>query len=43
MTNFPRPPFNTPQQPMPGLTEAMSPVPDHGEHRSKTYRMENGN
>src|SRR5882762_270414 len=32
MTNFPRPPFDTPQQPMPGLTNGMSPVPDHGEH-----------
>jgi NAD(P)-dependent dehydrogenase (short-subunit alcohol dehydrogenase family) len=32
MTNFPRPPFDTPQQPMPGLTNGMSPLPDHGEH-----------
>lgn len=32
MTNYPKPPFDTPQQPMPGKTAAMSPVPDHGEH-----------
>jgi NAD(P)-dependent dehydrogenase (short-subunit alcohol dehydrogenase family) len=35
MPNFPTPPFNTPPQPMPGLTNGMSPVPDHGE---QTYR-----
>ncbi|MGO4568392.1 hypothetical protein AB4Z52_25895 [Rhizobium sp. 2YAF20] len=32
MPKFPRPPFDTPLQPMPGLTNGMSPVPDHGEH-----------
>ncbi|WP_342641317.1 SDR family oxidoreductase [Rhodoligotrophos ferricapiens] len=30
-TNFPKPPFDTPQQPVPGLTGAMKPKPDHGE------------
>jgi hypothetical protein len=35
MANYPTPPFDTPRQPMPGTTEAMSPVPDHGE---QTYR-----
>lgn len=29
--NYPRPPFPDQQQPMPGMTDAMSPVPDHGE------------
>lgn len=29
------PPFDTPRQPMPGSTHAMSPVPDHGE---ETYK-----
>ena len=32
MSNYPKPPFDTPKQPMPGKTAAMSPVPDHGEH-----------
>lgn len=31
MTNYPTPPFQTPRQPMPGSTNAMSPLPDHGE------------
>ncbi len=31
MTNYPTPPFDTPRQDMPGTTEAMSPLPDHGE------------
>jgi NAD(P)-dependent dehydrogenase (short-subunit alcohol dehydrogenase family) len=31
MLNYPRPPFPSQQQPMPGLTDAMKPVPDHGE------------
>lgn len=32
MTNFPRPPFDTPlQDRIPGQTEAMTPLPDHGE------------
>lgn len=35
MPNYPTPPFDTPRQPMPGKTKAMSPVPDHGE---KSYR-----
>ena len=35
MTDYPKPPFDTPQQPMPGKTHAMSPVPDHGE---ESYR-----
>ncbi len=35
MTNYPKPPFETPQQPMPGKTKEMSPVPDHGE---QSYR-----
>ncbi|WP_087001674.1 SDR family oxidoreductase [Rhizobium sullae] len=35
MTNYPTPPFDTPQQSMPGTTKEMSPLPDHGEH---TYR-----
>src|SRR3981189_1437605 len=29
--NYPKPPFPNPQQPMPGLTDVMTPVPDHGE------------
>jgi hypothetical protein len=29
--NYPKPPFPDQQQPMPGMTDAMSPVPDHGE------------
>src|SRR5437868_13369121 len=29
--NYPKPPFPEQQQPMPGLTDAMQPVPDHGE------------
>ncbi|KAA0690960.1 SDR family NAD(P)-dependent oxidoreductase [Neorhizobium sp. P12A] len=35
MTNYPSPPFDTPRQPMPGITNVMSPLPDHGE---ETYR-----
>lgn len=31
MTEYPKPPFNTPQQSMPGKTREMNPVPDHGE------------
>jgi NAD(P)-dependent dehydrogenase (short-subunit alcohol dehydrogenase family) len=33
--NYPRPPFPTQHQPMPGATDAMTPVPDHGE---QTYK-----
>ena len=29
--NYPKPPFPDQQQPMPGMTDAMAPVPDHGE------------
>ena len=35
MTAYPHPPFPKQKQPMPGRTEQMSPVPDHGE---KTYK-----
>lgn len=35
MTNYPTPPFDTRRQDMPGTTQAMSPLPDHGE---KSYR-----
>jgi hypothetical protein len=31
MTDYPKPPFPSQQQPMPGLTGRMDPVPDHGE------------
>jgi NAD(P)-dependent dehydrogenase (short-subunit alcohol dehydrogenase family) len=30
-TKFPKPPFNTPMQPWPGLASKMNPRPDHGE------------
>jgi NAD(P)-dependent dehydrogenase (short-subunit alcohol dehydrogenase family) len=29
--NYPKPPFPEQQQPMPGMTDTMQPVPDHGE------------
>src|ERR1700709_2095331 len=29
--NYPKPPFPKQQQPMPGTTDKMKPVPDHGE------------
>jgi NAD(P)-dependent dehydrogenase (short-subunit alcohol dehydrogenase family) len=29
--NYPKPPFPDQPQPMPGMTDAMTPVPDHGE------------
>jgi len=35
MPAYPQPPFQKQQQPMPGLTSRMDPVPDHGE---STYR-----
>ena len=35
MLNYPRPPFPSQPQPMPGVTDAMTPVPDHGE---KSYK-----
>ena len=31
MPDYPKPPFSTPKQPMPGSTAAMQPRPDHGE------------
>ncbi len=31
--NYPKPPFNTPQQSFPGKTDKMEPRPDHGEER----------
>jgi NAD(P)-dependent dehydrogenase (short-subunit alcohol dehydrogenase family) len=31
MPNYPKPPFPDQQQPIPGSTKAMDPVPDHGE------------
>jgi NAD(P)-dependent dehydrogenase (short-subunit alcohol dehydrogenase family) len=34
-TNYPKPPYPEQQQQPPGKTDAMTPVPDHGEH---TYR-----
>ncbi len=33
--HYPKPPFDTPQQPMPGKTDAMEPKPDHGESSYK--------
>lgn len=30
-TKYPKPPFNTPMQPWPGLASKMNPQPDHGE------------
>ncbi len=33
--HYPKPPFDTPQQPMPGKTGAMEPKPDHGESSYK--------
>ena len=35
MSGHPKPPFPKQQQPMPGLTDRMDPVPDHGE---KSYK-----
>jgi NAD(P)-dependent dehydrogenase (short-subunit alcohol dehydrogenase family) len=35
MTQHPKPPFAKQQQPMPGLTNAMEPRPDHGERSYK--------
>src|SRR5437879_4077637 len=32
VTKYPKPPFPEQQQPWPGLTSKMQPVPDHGEH-----------
>ena len=35
MRDYPKPPFETPQQPVPGKTDAMNPRPDHGEDNYK--------
>jgi len=35
MRDYPTPPFPTQRQPIPGLTENMQPVPDHGEQSYK--------
>jgi NAD(P)-dependent dehydrogenase (short-subunit alcohol dehydrogenase family) len=35
MTNFPRPPFERQSQPIPGTTDRMDPLPDHGENSYK--------
>ncbi len=35
MENFPRPPFKRQSQPMPGTTDRMDPLPDHGESSYK--------
>jgi NAD(P)-dependent dehydrogenase (short-subunit alcohol dehydrogenase family) len=35
MENFPRPPFERQSQPMPGMTDRMDPLPDHGENSYK--------
>ena len=35
MSDFPKPPFDEPQQPIPGETEAMDVRPDHGEDSYK--------
>src|SRR5436190_21190855 len=35
MSKFPHPPFKTPQQDIPGATDAMNPRPDHGEDSYK--------
>ena len=34
-TGYPKPPFDTPMQPEPGLTDEMTPRPDHGESSYK--------
>ncbi len=35
MSDYPKPPFAKQQQPMPGCTEKMDPIPDHGERSYK--------
>ena len=35
MIDYPKPPFPTQKQPMPGVTRKMDPVPDHGEQSYK--------
>src|SRR5438309_1813784 len=39
---YPRPPFAPQQQPMPGSTSAMSPLPDHGETSYRGHRRLEG-
>src|SRR3954469_25761786 len=42
MLNYPRPPFAEQKQPVPGITDAMTPVPDHGEKSYKGNNRLNG-
>jgi NAD(P)-dependent dehydrogenase (short-subunit alcohol dehydrogenase family) len=42
MLDYPRPPFAEQQQPVPGVTNAMTPVPDHGETSYKGSNRLNG-
>ena len=42
MLQYPRPPFPSQRQPMPGKTAAMSPAPDHGEISYKGSGRLNG-
>jgi NAD(P)-dependent dehydrogenase (short-subunit alcohol dehydrogenase family) len=42
MLHYPRPPFPSQQQPMPGKTAAMNPAPDHGETSYKGSGRLNG-
>jgi hypothetical protein len=37
--NYPKPPFPEQQQPIPGVTDAMTPGPDHGETSYKGYGL----
>src|SRR5437764_13070778 len=42
MLDYPRPPFAEQKQPVPGITNAMTPVPDHGENSYKGNNRLNG-
>jgi hypothetical protein len=42
MLHYPRPPFPSQHQPMPGTTGAMKPLPDHGETSYKGSGRLNG-
>ena len=42
MLDYPRPPFAEQKQPVPGITNAMTPVPDHGEKSYKGNNRLNG-
>ncbi len=42
MLHYPRPPFPSQHQPMPGKTAAMNPAPDHGENSYKGSGRLNG-